>query len=316
MARFYPFLNFFLTSTRDNNRKLARIGKYMFDGFTANGSDVFIGTCLTELTSPHTIWIGQTAVKAAAAGPQHGAVVGKNAVMKAIHGTYLKLWDREIQNLFDDTTATYGVIFPNGHRLLHEGSVDDQLVELKAIIDNMTPFVSLAAIQTAMTTVYNSAFVSETAVAVKKGLKKTAASSLTLGRPAYGDTLFRLYGNLVHHYGANEAILSLYVDVAEIQRKAKDNIFDKIALPHSVTELAIRTYLADDDITIINLGTKAIKSYVVRKPGEPCGLFVTVPAGATLTFARSLFGNMSWRYFMVENADMTTSVHYILTFPS
>ena len=315
MAGFYPFKNFFLTSTRNNNRKLARIGKYMFDAMTANVAITFIATCLTELATPHGTWIGKTAAKASSAGPQHGAVTAKDIAMAAIHSIFLKLWDREIQNFFDDTTSTYATIFPNGHRLLHHGTVDDQLIELKAIIDNMTPFGSLSAIQTAMTTVYDSAFADQTTVGTSKGGKRTAGANVATGRQPYGDVLFGLYGALVHEYKADAITLALYIDWQTIQRKAKDDIFDKTALAHTTGEIAIRTYLVDDDITIINLGTKALKFGVVRVWGEPMPVFVTVPAGETLTFARSLFGNMLWRYFVVENDDLTTDVHYILTFP-
>jgi hypothetical protein len=316
MAGFNPFKNFFLNSTKKNNRKLARIGKYMFDAMTANAGISFIATCLAELTTPHDTWIGLTATKAASAGPQHGAVVGKNAVMASIHGTYLKLWDRQIQNFYDNTTPEYAAIFPNGHSKLHEGTVDDQLIELAAIIENMGAYSSLNTIAAAMTTVYDSAFGKQTTVATTKTGKRTAGANVATGRAAYGGTLFGLFGALVHEYWDDATTLALYIDWQTIQRKAKDNIFDKIALMHTVAQIAIRTYLADDDITIINLGAGDLKFYVIRAPGEPCGIFVTVPAGQTLTFARSLFGNMTWRYFMVENDSMTLDVHYILTFPN
>ncbi len=314
---FNPFKNFFLTSTRDNNRKLARVGKYMFDALTENDGDTFIAACLAELNTPHTLWISKTAAKAASAGPQHGAISAKNAVMAIIHGTDLRVWDRLIQNFYDETTSIYDIIFPNGHSKLHSGGVDDQLIEFKAIIDNMVPYTSLNAIRATMLARYNEAFTDEAAVGQKKAGKKTAASNLTLDRQSYGDTLFGIYGLMIHEYKANASILELYIDWHTIQRSAKENIFSKIAVKHSIEQIAIRTYLSDDEIEINNsMGTKDLKFYVIRRPGEPKGIFVTVPAGQTLSFARHLFGNMAWRYFMVENDDMTTDCHYILTFPN
>ncbi len=317
MGRFLPFLNFFLTSTRKNNRKLARIGKYMYDALTENAGDTFIASCLADLSTPHASWVGKVAGKAAAAGPQHGAVSAKDGVMAIIHGTDLRVWDRNIQNFYDETTDIYKTIFPNGHTKLHEGGTDDQLIELDAIITNMIPYSLLNTIRATMTTRYNEAFVKETAVAQKKAGKTTAKTTLTAERPIYGDVLFKLYCKLGNHYGADADILAIYIDVAEIQRTAKDNIFDKIAVKHSIAQIAIRTYLPDEEIEINNsMGTKDLKFYVIRRPGEPKGIFVTVPAGQTLSFARHLFGNMLWRYFMVENDDLTTDCHYILTFPN
>ncbi len=313
---FHPFKNFILTSCQGSKVKLGRIGEFMFIGLTENSSDSFINGVLTEFTPYRNDYKADILARQVTPGAQHSAVVLKNQAMGKIHSTYLHTWDIGIQGFYEKGTPEYEAILPYGFSKMHEGSVDDQLLELAAIIDRMEPYTSLATIMGAMATVYGTAFGAQFSVGQKKIAVKTTASNLVSEYDIYGDIIFKIYGELVHQYGANESILALYIDKAELMSRPQDNVITRNALAHTVAEIAPRTRLADEEITIINLGTVPLNFFVVRKPGEAKGIFVTVPAGETLTFVRSLFGNMLYRFFEVENLSLTTAGRYEITFPN
>ena len=313
---FTPFRNFILNSCHGSKIKLGRAGTYMLNGFTVNQSIPVIGECRTEFLTPHGSYAAKYLNVSVVVGAEHGAVTLKDQIMGQIHSHDLGVWNITFQGIYFKDTPQYAAVWPYGHTKLHQGSVDEQLVELLAIIDRMVPYPLLDTLRLAMTAKYTSAFASETSVGEKTIGHKTASEDLNTDYEDYGDIMFKLFGKLVHFYGANAGVLGLYIDVEELQRKPEDNVFDKVAVKAQIDLIAIRTRLANEVINIINNGTEELKFYVVRVPGEARGIYVTVPAGATMNFARSLFGNMDYRYFVVENDSLTTNGHYILTFPN
>jgi hypothetical protein len=316
MSNFHLFNNGITSRCQGSKIKLGRVGEYLFIALTENSGDPFINDVLIEFTPFRNNYKSDYLDRQTAPGAQHGSVVLKNKIMGEIHSHDLAVWDNGIQGFYLKGTDEYAAIFVNGHRLLHKGSVDDQLIELAAIIDRMEAYPLLATIMAAMAAKYGIAHGATFALGQNKTGTKTSSSNLVNEYDTYGDKIFKIYGELVHEYGANESILALYIDHAELMRKPEDNIITKNALAHSIDDIAVRTRLADEVIEIINLGTVDLNFFVIRKPGEAKGIFVTVPAGQTMSFARSLFGDMSYRYFMVENLNLTTAGRFEITFPN
>ena len=313
---YYPFKNFILTSCQGSKIKLGRVGNYMFYAFTENHAIPIIGECLTEFTGDHDTYSGKYMDRQIAEGPQHGAVSLKKRIMGEIHSHDLGVWAVAFKGIYYIDTPQYATVWPHGHDDLHHGHEDEQLVSLKAIIDRMVPFPLLDTLRGTMTTKYDSAFASEGQTAEAMTGTKTAASDLGTDYESYADRIFKMYCKLGYFYGANEAVLALYIDRSELQHKPEDNVITRNALAHTIAEIAVRTRGPLEVVSIINLGTVDLKFFVVRKPGEAYGIFVTVPAGQTLSFPRSLFGDISYRYFMVENASLTTNGRFEITFPN
>ncbi len=313
---FHPFKNFVLTSCQGSKVKLGRVGEYLFIGLTENHGDSFINVVLIEFTPFRTAYKADYLARQTTPGAQHGSVVLKNQVMGEIHSHDLAVWDNGIQSHFLKGTAEYAAIFPYGHSKMFEGGVDDQLVEFAAIIDRMDPYSVLSTIQAAMGTKYGIAFGAQFVLGENKIGVKTTASNLATEYDIYGDKIFKIYGELVHQYGANEDILGLYIDKFELMSRPEDNVITQTVAKHTIAEIAVRTRLADEVLTIINLEATDLKFFVVRKPGEAHGIFVIVPAGATMSFPRSAFGNILYRYFMVENDSLTAIGRFEITFPN
>ena len=312
--RFNPFNNFFLSSTKGNYTKFQRIAKSMFDACTANEADPFIDGILTEITPTYGIFTNYNNLNKAAAGPQHGAVGAKNLVMSQIHSTDLNNWYVAVQVVAPKGTELFDTVFPHGLSVFHEGTVDDQLAQVLALITNMTGVGSLAAIMAVIQAKYNIAFPAKTKVGVKKTSKKTAAVNAKIAMNNHGVVMFEVYGSFIHEYGSDPITLALYIDVAEIQRKPEDNIITAIIVKHSADKVASRTLLDTDEVTVLNDGTVDLKFYLAHTLTSPKGLFVTVPAGTSMTFSVLLMGSIANRYVMVENDSLTTNGHYTFTF--
>ncbi len=312
---FMHFNNFFISSTVGNWIMMARISTYMDNNLKEAGlSDPAMQALYIIFHPQHLAYMLLFNKWKVTIGVQHGKVFTKDELVDQLEHTNIAKWDLETQKVFEKGTEEYETIWQGGHAVMTEGHIDDRIAAILTKADLMEPYPGLAALRTIITAFHTLILGAEGLVSGKKGAHGSAAGNVETGRKVNGKAMHQIFGDLLKAYSGNDTELERYVDVEEIQKKAEKNPLVSAILKASIDKVASRTLLATDHFTITNDGTVALKFYLIKNLGDIPGIFVTVPAGQTLTFLASALGNITFRYIMCENDSLTTNGHYSFLF--
>jgi hypothetical protein len=312
---FPPYNNYFDNSTKKNYIKMMRVSTYYDLGLNeirltdADAAEIY------AITHPkHLDYVIKYNLNRSAAGNVHGNVFTKDELAVQLNHTEISDWDVAFQAIHKKGTVQYETCWIGGHAAITRGEMPVRINNILLLTEAMTAYTELDALRAIIEAFYVLISSAQEGVVGKKSTKKAAPGNLEAARVANAKAMFQGFGLMLSFPWTNAQMNSI-IDTETIQTKKPQMLFNNGIVEHRRDKIASRTLIPTDTIEVINDGTVDLKFFVLRFPEDAIGLFVTITAGETRTFAASLLGNIGLcRYVMVQNDSLTTAGHYSFRF--
>ena len=313
--KFPPFDNYFNNSTKKNYTKMMRVGTYYDLGLNEIRLTDPNAAAIYVISHPKQLdYVIKFNLNRSAAGNVHGKVFTKDELAVQLNHTEISDWDVAFQAIHKKGTVEYETCWIGGHAAITNGPMDTRINAILLLTQAMTAYTELDALRAVIEAFYVLISSAEAGVVSKKSTKKAAPGNLETARVANANAMFQGFGLMLSFPWTNAQMDSI-IDRETIQTRTEQMLFKNGIVEHRRDKIASRTLIPTDTIEVINDGTVDLKFFVVRFPEDAIGLFVTIAAGETRTFAASLLGNIGLcRYVMVQNDSLTTAGHYSFQF--
>jgi hypothetical protein len=303
--KLWSFLNnVFLSATSNSYRAMKKIGNFTVAALDAKKSDPFFNSLLTLLLPYVTTYNNAYSTWVSKLGTQMGHTASLKDLLKQLSTEKIETWDLAIQNLYRDTTAQYIALLPYHRIPFQNGSQDDRITAVEALIKAIGDDTKLKDIKKEIQDFYDQL---ATDYNTQKGSKSSTSNNsdaVEAARIASATMLYGILGELMSHFKATPAEVGNYFDLQTL-RNIEQSVY-KHDINGGETLLAVtNTFEAEEEVRLVNRGLTILHFALVKEVAENIGdTFIAVAPNSEQTIDAALLGNIATnRYLKVMNTD-------------
>lgn len=295
--------NTFLNCTTGSFRKGVRISIFHDAALDAAKTNPFFLALFNAYHPLHLALLEAYSTWKTSTNAQEGLTLAVENLIETLSGTKIRDWHVAVQVVFNITTDEYKAIFPNNRSPFQTGSQSDRLLAVKSLSKALEHIESLTAVKASIDEFYT--LLNNAMSALNGGISTISdnRSEVEKARVAMCVEQYTNVGALIQKFAATPEEISKYFDLKAIRTSAQSIFTGQLKAGEAHT-VAKHTFKADDDVVLDNPGTTDLLYWLASHKDSPIGaLFVTVPAGQTLTLTAKEIGNIPNLYLMVQNAS-------------
>jgi hypothetical protein len=294
------FINTILVVTMNSYRAMRLIAAFTLAALN-KPTDTFIYGLYTNLLPFVTAFNLAYSTWIAALGMQISSTLSFYEENLSLGSSDIKDWDILIQGVYKKGTVGYKALLPHGRKPFQTGSQEDKVSACEALAIALFGIVALGAVLTLVNA--KIVLLNNAKNAKDTGKSNTGFDSGTVEstRVTLAGELYGTLNMLMYHFRMNPSLIIPFFNVMAI-RNLGQTIWRRTLKGLAGSWLFTRTFVATDNLRLVNNSLYTIRFSMVPLKGSPIGLvFYDLPPMSSATVNVLLFGPLGNHNMIAQN---------------
>lgn len=251
------------------------------------------------------------------AGVYSGSTLSVENLLSDLSSTKAKRWDIMIQNVYDDTTVPYRIVFGTGRAPFQKGPYDMRIAAITSLTTNLAVYPDLAAVKTDVDAFLQALDDARTAQQGSEKRDATFRNDLEDARVDLAIAMHRAFGGLIQLYADNTKRIEIFYEMKYVRSSSRtpSNTGGNGGNGGSGTSVTVNAgsqavlltgvYSDNTAFVVNNTGSDTLGLFVSNDPQAPAPADMSyINTGEVVSFTGDELtdGNAPMKYLIAVNA--------------